>query len=130
MRDIEIIVRPELKSCARKLVEISFTLFMWVAFIYFSSPLVEALVLFFKGAGQEAYPLLKDQLLVFIRILLCVAIALVALSTWSYYNWLAFGRKDRRRKVDLNFLYLKKGKASQRSEYVSRHRYHKEVRLP
>lgn len=127
MREIDIIMRPELKSGARKASEASCTLLMWGVFVYFSFPLAEAIVLLFIGAGRETYPLLVSQLLIFIRILLCVATALVVISMWSYYNWLTFGRNDRRRKVSLNFSYREERKSS---ENALRLRYRKEVRLP
>lgn len=101
MPEIEIRDNPKLKSFLRNVGEWSFTTLMWALWLYLFLPLLNVILWFlgirffyvevFEKAGYV-------QLLNLLNKIGWGILAVFAiLRFWGYYNYLRFGRKDRRK---------------------------------
>ncbi|MBW1732164.1 MAG: poly-beta-1,6-N-acetyl-D-glucosamine biosynthesis protein PgaD [Deltaproteobacteria bacterium] len=101
MPEVEIIDNPKLRSVFRDIGEWGFTTFMWALWVYLFLPVLNLILwllgahFFFveivkKGGFSEMVELVK-------RLGLAVVVVFVILRLWGYYNYVKFGKKDRRR---------------------------------
>jgi len=100
MSKVEIIDNPKLKSLFRNIGEWGFTTFMWAFWVYLFLPVLNLILWLFgahfffveivrKGGFSEMVDLVK-------KLGLAVAVVFVTLRLWGYYNYLKFGKKNRR----------------------------------
>ena len=92
---------PELRGFLRNSVEWSFTLAMWLLWIYFFLPLI-SLVLWGFGLVNVYQNLFRWDVLpqlheVLKMVGVLVVVIFIVLRGWGYYNYYVFGRRNRRK---------------------------------
>ena len=99
--DIKILDYPGLKGSLRNITEWSFTLTFWVFWIYLLLPLINLLVWMLVGETIFSTVISKSGYLELLDILekwgLVSLAAVFTFTGWAYYNYLMFGRKNRRK---------------------------------
>lgn len=103
MPEIEIIDNPKLKSLLRDVSELSFTTLMWALWLYLFLPLLNVILwllgirFFYVEVFEKAGYL---QLLnLFTKMGWSILVVFAVLRLWGYYNYIKFGKKDRRKFV-------------------------------
>lgn len=103
MPEIEIINNPKLKSLLRNVSELSFTTLMWALWLYLFLPLLNVILwllgirFFYVEVFEKAGYMQLLNLLGNMGWSILVVFAVLRL--WGYYNYLKFGKKDRRKFV-------------------------------
>ncbi len=103
MSGIQIIDNPGLKGFLRTLTEWTFTTFMWALWIYLFLPLLN-MVLWLLGIHYFYLELIEKAGYLHLLFLLrdtgiSLVVILVLLRAWGYYNYVRFGRRNRRKTV-------------------------------
>jgi biofilm PGA synthesis protein PgaD len=103
MPEIEIIDNTKLKSFLRNVSEWSFTTLVWALWLYLFLPLLNIILwllgihFFYVEVFEKAGYL---QLLnLFYKMGWSILVVFAVLRFWGYYNYLRFGKKDRRKFV-------------------------------
>ncbi|MBC8548633.1 MAG: poly-beta-1,6-N-acetyl-D-glucosamine biosynthesis protein PgaD [Candidatus Brocadiales bacterium] len=100
MPEIDIKDTPELKSVLRNITEMSFTGVIWVAWIYLFLPIINIFLWIFglkhfnltiieQVGFNEFFDLINKMGWI-------ILIIFLVLRLWGYYNYFAFGKKNRR----------------------------------
>lgn len=101
MPEIEIVDTPKLKSFIRDTTEWSFTTLVWAFWLYLLLPFLN-IVLWFLGFRYFYMAMFEtagyQQLINLLGKMGCaVLIVFLILRSWGYYNYMRFGKKDRRK---------------------------------
>lgn len=100
MSEIEIIDNPKLKSLPRNISEWSFTTVMWAVWLYLLLPLANVILwllgihVFYIEVFEKAGYLQMLHLVA--RMGWIILVVFIVLRFWGYYNYLRFGKKNRR----------------------------------
>ena len=101
MTEIEIVDTPKLKSFLRDTTEWSFTTLVWAVWLYLLLPLLNIMLwlLGFRYFHMEIFEKAGyEQLLNLLgKMGWVVLIVFLTLRLWGYYNYMRFGKKDRRK---------------------------------
>lgn len=101
MPEIEIRDNPKLKSFLRNVGEWSFTTLMWALWLYLFLPLLNVILWFLGVRFFYVEVFEKAGYLQLLNLLNKIGWGILAvfaiLRFWGYYNYLRFGRKDRRK---------------------------------
>ena len=105
MPEIEIVDTPKLKSFLRDTTEWSFTTLVWAVWLYLLLPLLN-IVLWLLGFRYFYMEIFEkagyEQLLQLLgKMGSAVLVVFVTLRLWGYYNYMRFGKKDRRKSAPL-----------------------------
>lgn len=103
MPEIEIINNTKLKSFLRNVSEWSFTTLVWALWLYLFLPLLN-IILWLLGIHFFYVEVIEKagylQLLnLFTKMGWSILVVFAVLRFWGYYNYLRFGKKDRRKFV-------------------------------
>ncbi len=100
---IEIIDNPKLRNLLRVIGELGFTTVMWLFWIYLLLPVLSILLwllgihfFYHEIIHQAGY---KHLLTLFKNLGFTVLVVFITLRVWGYYNYLAFGKRNRRKAV-------------------------------
>jgi len=101
MPEIEIRNRPEFKSFLRNSAEIGITVVVWGILVYLFFPVLN-IILWLFGARQFYVEVIqnvdyKEFLVIVSRMGLIVLTVFIIMRSWVYYNYLRFGKKNRRK---------------------------------
>ena len=103
MPEIKIIHNAKLKSFPRNVSEWSFTMLVWALWLYLFLPLFNIILwllgihLFYEEVIEKAGYL--QLLSLFTKMGWSILVVFAVLRLWGYYNYLRFGKKDRRKFV-------------------------------
>jgi biofilm PGA synthesis protein PgaD len=103
MPEIEIIDNTKLKSFLRNVSEWSFTTLVWALWLYLFLPLLNIILwllgihFFYVEVFEKAGYL--QLLSLFSKMGWSILVVFAVLRFWGYYNYLRFGKKDRRKFV-------------------------------
>ena len=101
MTDIKIIDNPSLKGFFRNIGEWTVTVFMWGIWVYFFLPILN-IVLWLLGVryfySEVIAPGAYSELLILLsRVGWIILVVFIILRFWGYYNYLRFGKLNRRK---------------------------------
>jgi len=106
MTDIKIIDAPEEKSTLRYISERGLTTIAWSIWLYFLLPVLTLILWWFSA--DTAYETFFDHpvdvqgfLTMLGRIGIAAVVSFVVIRGWAYYNLIRFGKKNRRKRLDL-----------------------------
>jgi poly-beta-1,6-N-acetyl-D-glucosamine biosynthesis protein PgaD len=103
MSEIKIIDKPNLKRFTKNISEWSFTTVMWAIYLYLILPVLNV-ILWLLGVQIIFMEVIEKSMYLHLLNLLenlgwCILIVFGILRIWGYYNYIRFGRKNRRKEA-------------------------------